>query len=318
MSFSAAVVRRKASKLTSCRWQYSYHHYDNTITGTIATTTMARFQQKRRLNSTMASGPAAVDTDQLKTNLEGLAPTIAESLVEKGYFTIADPTALFDDDIHTATFCLETLRAQAEALRQEGRYQQSWSESIVDGKATRFDKPGVFACEPDGADYDTAPDLVSYMATLITTLPPALNEHLSGLDVARISNEAFNAKLAVTCANSEYPLHVDNSLGVEGGDTRKLTCILYLNPEYAADQDNGELRLHLLEEEIVDVEPSPGRWLLFWTDEIPHKVLKTGETAIDRYALTVWFADEDPVSHIHNPRSKFADLRLQAFEKQIE
>lgn len=263
--------------------------------------------------STQLDGPV-LNVDRLRENLELLAPDIAKSLQEHGYFTIDDPTKLMHSDLGVSKEILNTLRSQAVALREEGRYEQSWSEAIdAAGTATRFDKPGVFACEPDGADYDTAPDLISYMATLITGLPPALNEHLDP-DTACISNASFNAKLAVTEASSEYPLHVDNPKGVAGQDFRKLTCILYLNPDYEQESDKGELRLQLLNQKVVDLAPSLGRWLLFWTDEIPHKVLPTGPTAAERYALTIWLADEDPVSHIHNPRSKFADLRIHAFE----
>jgi len=243
--------------------------------------------------------------ERLPARLEELAPSIAESLVDKGYYTTVP---LLDQSV------MGTLRAQAIALRQEGRYEQSWSERIQehDGQVIRFDKPGVFACEPDGADYETAPDLVTYMSHLITTLPPALNQHLPE-NVARISNQAFNAKLAYTESHSEYPLHVDNSLGLNGGDTRKLTCILYLNPEYDRGVHKGELRVHLLNDEFVDLEPSV-RFVCFWTDEIPHKVLMTGDShGMDRYALTIWLADEEP-QHIHNSSSKFAELRLHAFD----
>ena len=263
--------------------------------------------------TTMTDGPTALNMDTLRLKLEELAPTIATSLQEDGYYSSNDPTGsiLFDDCSETSQHILETIRQQAISLRDDAhRYEQSWSESIAsDGKRTRFDKPGVFACEPDGQDYDLAPDLVSYMSILITTLPMALNEYLSD-DVAQISDSAFNAKLAVTCPNSEYPLHVDNSVGVHGGDTRKLTCILYLNPNYK-DDEGGELRIHLLDDKTVDV--TPNGWLLFWTDEIPHKVLKTSSNAEDRYALTIWLADMDPISHIHSPKSKFSNLRLDAF-----
>jgi hypothetical protein len=291
----------------------------------------------------------------LASRLEELAPSIAASLVDKGYYTTGDghghgdahknetteSSALLDRSV------METLRAQAIALRNEdGRYQQSWSESISSesGQVTRFDKPGVFACEPDGADYDTAPDLITYMSILITTLPPALNIHLptSTTSIASISNQAFNAKLAVTESHSEYPLHVDNSRGMNSNriagedhldpdhDTRKLTCILYLNPDYDREQHRGELRVHLLDEpHYVDLEPST-RFVCFWTDEIPHKVLMTGHSRgdgdgdgddnnnntmeYDRYALTIWLADDEPAKHIHNLNSKFAKLRVQAFD----
>lgn len=192
-----------------------------------------------------------------------------------------------------------------------------WKDAAI--KAQNSYSQFVFSycrCEPDGADYETAPDLITYMSHLITTLPPTLNQYLPE-DVASISNQAFNAKLAVTESHSEYPLHVDNSLGTGGGDSRKLTCILYLNPDYNQAQHQGELRVHLLDGKHVDLEPCT-RFVCFWTDEIPHKVLMTGSAkgggeSMDRYALTLWLADDDP-RHIHNPNSKFAELRAQAFD----
>jgi Rps23 Pro-64 3,4-dihydroxylase Tpa1-like proline 4-hydroxylase len=285
----------------------------------------------RALSSSAAASSSSLDTVALQSKLTELAPSIAASLLDKGYYTT---TSLFDfDDNHKNNNSMDILRHQAIALYEEGRYEPSWSESIdaATGRVTRFDKPGVFACEPDGADYETAPDMISYMSTLISTLPVALNEGLPET-VAHISDQSFNAKLALTMQKSEYPLHVDNSLGVTGGgDMRKLTCILYLNPGYNENRDGGQLRLHLLEDKVADLDPGGNRFVCFWTDEIPHKVLLTGSgggsgddnkseegnddydsendtTAMDRYALTVWLADEYE-TNIHNPSSKFAHLR---------
>lgn len=274
-------------------------------------------------SSASASSSLSLDTIGLQSKLTELAPSIAASLLDKGYYTT---TSLFDFDDNTnkknsTSASMDILRQQAVALYEQGRYEPSWSESIdaATGRVTRFDKPGVWACEPDGADYETAPDMISYMSTLISTLPRALNESLPET-VSRISDQAFNAKLALTMAKSEYPLHVDNSLGVSGGDMRRLTCILYLNPNYDEHRDGGQLRLHLLEDKVVDLDPGGNRFVCFWTDEIPHKVLLTGSddenseedrkdtAAIDRFALTVWLADEHE-SNIHNSSSKFALLR---------
>lgn len=76
--------------------------------------------------------------DNLTTRLEEIAPSIAASLVDEGYYTTKP---LLDRSV------VETLREEAIALRTEGRYEQSWSESIqaATGRVVRFDKPGVFA-----------------------------------------------------------------------------------------------------------------------------------------------------------------------------
>ena len=114
--------------------------------------------------------------------LQDITPSMLESLTEPSYYA----TTSFLD-AHT----IQVMRDQAIQLYRQGRYEQSWSESIVNGQATRFDKPGVFACEPDGRDYETAPDLVSYMSALITSIAIDIP------DTASISNESLNAKLAV-------------------------------------------------------------------------------------------------------------------------
>lgn len=186
----------------------------------------------------------------------------------------------------------------------------------------RFDKPGVFACEPDGADYETAPDMLLYMTILLQTLPIALNTAnnntinfmTGGCGSAhwKLDNTAFNAKLAVTqSGGSKYPRHVDNVHGIHVGsnDMRKLTAILYLNPNWTSG-DGGELRIYLQHqpsnketsdgkekeegESFVDLSPVGGRFVLFYCDEVPHEVLENAPHAqveddtFDRYALTVW------------------------------
>jgi hypothetical protein len=249
------------------------------------------------------------------------------------------------------------MRLQAMKLRQEGRFEPSWSESIDEttGIATRFDKEGVFACEPDGADYDTAPDLLHYMTAMIQFLPPLLNESFNNNDnntinnignsindasssssqqsqsLLELSNKAFNAKLAVTLpGGSTYPLHVDNAQGLVANDVRKLTVILYLNPAYKST-DGGELRLHLSNEQVLDLQPQGGRLVLFWSDEIPHEVLPTGtstsaaplehehededdDESLDRYALTIWLPTDNH-QNIHDSNSVFKNLREGIFIK---
>ena len=222
---------------------------------------------------------------------------------------------------------ITTLRSQAISLRQEGRYVPSFSEKLVGDTIQRFDKEGVYACEPDGQDYYTAPDLISYIATLLQTLPQGLNEEEETKDY-ELSNAAFNAKLAVTTSGSRYPCHIDNPVG-NGMDVRKLTAILYLNPDWK-DVDGGEIRLFVKDgEEVkkVDLSPVGGRLLLFWSDEIPHEVLPTASceqsnahdeaTAdapvdvyleSDRYALTVWIPTDNR-GVLHDDRSKFSDLK---------
>jgi hypothetical protein len=87
-----------------------------------------------------------MDMNSLDERIMELKDTISHGLIEDGYFT----TNFLTDQETRA------MRLQSIALNEEGRFEQSWSESIgSDGVARRFDKEGVFACEPDGADYES-------------------------------------------------------------------------------------------------------------------------------------------------------------------
>jgi len=253
-----------------------------------------------------------LNTDELHGAILSRAPAMAEGLADVGYYSTTD---FLPGNVVSA------MRDQSVGLRRGGRFEQSWSEKIVAGASVRFDKEGVYACEPDGQDYYDAPDLLTYMSVLLQALPPALNGEALTASM-ELSTQSFNAKLAVTSpGGSKYPLHIDNPQGVSVGDTRKLTCILYLNPDYQED-DGGELRIFLEEEDgtmgTVDLTPEGGRLLLFWSDEIPHEVLPTaphgqaGDEALDRYALTVWIPSSD-VTALHKETSKFSNLKDLAF-----
>mmetsp|Transcript_917 Transcript_917/g.1128 ORF Transcript_917/g.1128 Transcript_917/m.1128 type:complete len:303 (+) Transcript_917:3-911(+) len=251
-----------------------------------------------------------LDIGDLQHRFQSMAPQMAQALQEQGYYT---KTEFLDSAM------IQLLRNQSISLRDQGRFEPSWSETIVNGRTTRFDKPGVHACEPDGRDYDSAPDLIVYMSGLLQALPSALNPLLttSTVDID-LSNAQFNAKLAVTLpGGSVYPLHIDNAEGLAVGDTRKLTCILYLNPSHEP-QNGGELQIVLDDSTTVDLPPSGGRLVAFWSDEIPHQVLPMAphadakDISLDRYALTIWIPTGN-AAVIHNPSSKFRALADIAF-----
>ena len=271
---------------------------------------------------------------------------MAASLLENGYYTTTENLLPMST--------IQTLREQSISLRfKHNRFEASYSETIDEttGRVTeRFDKEGVYACEPDGRDYYDATDLVTYMSLLLQTLPASLNaeweRHTEAATAATatqsLSSDSFNAKLAVTeHGGAKYPLHVDNPQGLAAGDTRKLTCILYLNPNHEEDVDGGEIRLFLPSTETatsetetkasspssssppwrtLDLSPIGGRLLVFWSDEIPHEVLPTSSSintthpdkVKDRYALTIWIPTSD-VASLHNASSKFHGLKDLVF-----
>lgn len=140
--------------------------------------------------------------------------------------------------------------------------------------------------------------------------PPALRKLLGALDrllLALRRQEGMadlravplvRAEVQCTCYpgdGSRYIKHTDDARQ----QTRKLTCILYANPEWAAG-DGGELRLHLggraqakaeakAEVRVETLAPLGNRLVVFWSDaRVPHEVLPTHKP---RYAVTVWYSD---------------------------
>ena len=190
-----------------------------------------------RISSNNASGnkEPILNTQDMQNTIIHHAPQIARDLANDGYYTTTNflPSSM-----------ISLLRSQAITLRNMGRFEQSWSEKIdASGKVTRFDKEGVFACVPDGQDYHDAPDLILYLSVMLQTLPDLLNSQQEDAEFG-LSASSFNAKLAVTSpGGSVYPLHIDNPQVLSAGDTRRLTCILYMNPDYQDGVDGGELRI---------------------------------------------------------------------------
>lgn len=78
-----------------------------------------------------------LDGEALQMKLMDIVPQMADSLAHHGYFTTTN---------FMEASMIQRLRDQSISLRNQGRFEQSWSEKIdVNGKAIRFDKEGVFA-----------------------------------------------------------------------------------------------------------------------------------------------------------------------------
>ena len=92
-----------------------------------------------------------------------------------------------------------------------------------------------------------------------------------------------------------FPIHYDTD-GTY--DTRKLTCILYLNE---APVDGGELVLYPYGKPRIFVEPRLNRLAIFRSDTVAHRVLPCFS---ERYCLTIWCSEP--------PR----DAVVDAFEKE--
>lgn len=97
-----------------------------------------------------------------------------------------------------------------------------------------------------------------------------------------------------------YKNHCDShapGAGVAARDTeRRLSFILYLNEGAWTQGDGGELRMHgpILKNwaQHIDVAPTPGTLLLFYSRDFEHEVL---ETHVSRRAVVGWFRVRAPV-----------------------
>lgn len=100
------------------------------------------------------------------------------------------------------------------------------------------------------------------------------------------------------------------------GDTRKLTCILYLNPDWHLEL-GGEFRLWTAKDEVIDIMPKGDRLVVFESDKLVHSVLPSiaPKPEDHRYALTVWMPTLDPKEISFDPvheEKHFGDDKVSA------
>ena len=155
-----------------------------------------------------------------------------------------------------------------------------------------------------GDQYFDAPRLHEYVLQAATSLPGLLSDGDVELDGSFAAN-----KLAVCLGDgASYDKHLDNG---GGEDTRKLTCLLYLNTPGSWHPDlGGEFRLWYDDKEqnecVVDIAPKGGRMVVFFSDSLVHAVMPTGAmTEQDhRYALTVWLPTAKGLGNIERDQAK--------------
>ncbi|TMW63718.1 hypothetical protein Poli38472_002659 [Pythium oligandrum] len=132
----------------------------------------------------------------------------------------------------------------------------------------------------------------SSVRLVLRQLDRLILERLSQMNHELLMSALLRKKAMVTCYPGEnqarYTRHCDNP----NSNGRKLTAILYLNPDYESSQ-GGQLRLELNGDNgVVDIEPRMDRLVLFYSDRrVPHQVLPCHSR--DRFALTLWYLDYD-------------------------
>ena len=107
----------------------------------------------------------------------------------------------------------------------------------------------------------------------------ALNQHLF------MNVQELETHLAVYPIGSVYQKHLDQFSQGEGVQARQLSSVLYLNNHWLV-VDGGALRLHLNENEFLDISPTAGKLVLFLSSQFWHEVLPATRP---RISLTGWF-----------------------------
>lgn len=95
----------------------------------------------------------------------------------------------------------------------------------------------------------------------------------------------FEAHFAIYPPGAGYRRHLDQ---FKGDNQRQVSCVLYLNQDWQADQ-GGQLRLYLDESpepQYVDIQPEGGKLVTFLSSRFWHEVLPATR---DRISLTGWF-----------------------------
>jgi len=103
-----------------------------------------------------------------------------------------------------------------------------------------------------------------------------------------------------------FPLHYDNP-GMP--DKRRLSCLLYLNPNYTVTS-GGQLRVIPFLQAATDILPIFDRLVIFYSETILHRVLPAYN---ERFCLTIWLDSDIANQEQYAPiwtGSKLSDLKL--------
>lgn len=217
-----------------------------------------------------ASGPEDVEAEA-----EGLvlAPTLAEVELLNGQGWYVRDHALPPAVVARA-------RAEAEELSASGRLRTG----------------GLGRAEVRWAEVQARSDDILWLDEAHP--PPAIGTLLHALQRLRrrlvaahgLGEAASEVQLARYREGGRYVRHLD---AYRGAATRRLTVLLYLNPDWTEAQ-GGCLRLYPDRPQApplphLDVAPLGGRLLVFQSRRLEHEVRPVAPLAPPRYSLTCWY-----------------------------
>ena len=193
---------------------------------------------------------------------------LVEGLLARGYVVV--------EDVLDA--------AAARAARQEAESCGAQLKPTLQAlTGTRSDRVGWFG----PTDLENGCPTLARLARLQRGIAAAINADGRWRETLTVPASSM---LSCYGAGGRYRKHTDNSRGADGvcGNARALTCICYLNLDWAAE-DGGALRIY--DEsggDTVEITPAAGRVVVF-DSFLEHEVL---EARRDRYALTFWIFAE--------------------------
>jgi len=203
-----------------------------------------------------------------QTPSESLLETLADALAERGWaltqhiLTPAQVSAVRDDLRACWTgglFCEAAVgKGAAKRVHSEIRSDHIlWLTTNTDHEYSR-------------------PALAAYWQQM-EALRQTVNRHLF------LGAQEIEAHYAVYPAGTFYKRHLDQH---RGSKERLLTCILYVNEAWTAE-DGGVLRLYddTEPEGFCDVVPEGGTFVCFRSDLVEHEVLPAKR---ERYSVTGW------------------------------
>jgi Rps23 Pro-64 3,4-dihydroxylase Tpa1-like proline 4-hydroxylase len=155
----------------------------------------------------------------------------------------------------------------------------SSSTSVAPKITHLFAKPHIFETElfPDTLDE------IPYLRQLYSHILPSLDAILADLlPSLNLYHGDSTIKVQYNSGNGAFPFHFDSP---GGRDTRRVTALLYLNPDWK-EEHGGHLRLQPFLKTPVRVAPLMNRLVLFRSDVVLHRVEPS--VAHERVCLTMW------------------------------
>ena len=172
-------------------------------------------------------------------------------------------------------------RREIRSLVSQGLMQPNKTHfGLPSGQVLVATKPNIYEADlHDGALRSRVPSLNTLFEQ--DTLVHVLNERLPGLFLEPGAN-GKTIKLQYNSGNGGcFPLHYDNP---GRPNRRKLTCLLYLNPDWKQG-DGGELQLVPFLQDPVTIEPLMNRMVIFYSESVLHRVLRANA---ERFCFTIW------------------------------